>query len=324
MTHYASGSMVRPSRLAKANRSGLSRRRFGLGVVAGTVGALWLGRNLMSNSESVKPEPDDGPRAAGEGGALPALFVAHGAPTLALDPDKGSDFRRWGAALPKPSGIVVVSAHWEAAPVTIGSVEQRELVYDFYGFPKPLYEVRYPAPGAPELARRVEALAASLGSVRRDTTRGLDHGVWVPLLHLFPGADVPVLQISMPSSLGAKALFALGERLAPLRQERVLIVGSGNLTHNLRRLDWRGEGGPPVWAGEFDAWVADVLARRDFDALVDYAKRAPALREAHPTEEHLQPLLVAAGAASTGSGPVTFPVSGFEYGSLSRRSVQLG
>lgn len=301
----------------------LSRRRFNGGLLFGALGLGAVGvLATRGGGESSTPSPGVGPSPEpmpSPGGRMPALFVAHGAPTLALDPERGSDFRRWGQALGKPRALLIVSAHWEGAPVTLGATEQRELIYDFYGFPDPLYRVRYPSPGAPELARRIEALLGS--GVRREPTRGLDHGVWVPLVHLFPNADVPVLQLSMPSARGAKELFALGQRLAPLRDEGILIAGSGNLTHNLRRI---GGSTIPAWASDFDAWIADVLLRHDFDALVDYANQAPALRDNHPTEEHLQPVLVVAGAASAGTAPVSFPVQGFELGSISRRSVQLG
>lgn len=268
------------------------------------------------------PSSDSSPTPLGSRARMPVGFVAHGAPTLALDPTRGADFRRWGEQLPHPTAVLVVSAHWEGQPVAIGTTERRALLYDFQGFPDDLYRVEYPAPGAPELASRVEALLGR--ATRRVPTRALDHGVWVPLVHLLPAADVPVLQISMPSALGARELFALGQRLAPLRDEGVLVLGSGNITHNLRRLDWQGTGATPAWASDFDGWVADVLVRHDFDALVDYAHKAPALRDNHPTEEHLQPLLVTAGAASQGTQPTSFPVQGFEYGSLSRRSVQIG
>lgn len=299
----------------------LTRRRFGGGLLLGTLGlgALALAARRPNERKDAMPKREGTPMPAGRS---PVGFLAHGAPTLALDAERGADFRRWGEALGKPRALLVVSAHWEGAPVTIGTTEQRELMYDFYGFPAALYEVRYPSPGASELGERVAGLLGA--SVRSEPTRALDHGVWVPLVHMFPEADVPVLQISMPSALGSKALFALGQRLAPLRDEGVLILGSGNLTHNLRRLDWRGSGGTPAWASEFDSWIADVLVRRDFDTLIDYRSKAPALAENHPTEEHLQPVLVVAGAAATGEAPVSFPVQGFEYGSLSRRSVQLG
>jgi 4,5-DOPA dioxygenase extradiol len=251
---------------------------------------------------------------------MPSLFVAHGAPLLALDPELGRPLRELAARLPRPRAILAVSAHWEEAPLTLGATETTGLIYDFSGFPQQLYRVRYPAPGAPWLADRVLALLADRAP--RRSQRGLDHGVWTPLVHLYPDADVPVLQLSMPRSDSPVGLFELGHALAPLRDESVLILGSGNITHNLRRLDWQAGAPVPQWAREFDAWVADVLLRRDFSALVDYPRRAPQLARAHPSDEHLRPLLVAAGAGSDGS--VSFPVEGWEYGSLSRRTVLFG
>lgn len=252
---------------------------------------------------------------------MPSAFVAHGAPFLAVDPERGEPLRRWGEALPRPRAILAVSAHWEDAPLTLGATGTRDLVYDFFGFPEELYRVRYPAPGAPWVADRVAALVASI-DIRR-SERGLDHGVWTPLVHLYPAADVPVLQLSMPGTATGAELFELGRSIAPLRDEGVLILGSGNLVHNLRRLDWGGGGGPPQpWASAFDAWIADVLTRRDWDALIDYRNRAPQLALAHPSEEHLRPVLVAAGAAA--DERVRFPLEGWELGSLSRRSVQFG
>ena len=253
---------------------------------------------------------------------MPVVFVAHGSPMLALDAQKGKPLTRWGVALPRPRSILAVSAHWEEAPVTLGAEATAPLVYDFYGFPAPLYAVEYASPGAPELAQRVARLLGGEGNVRR-SGRGIDHGVWTPLVHMYPGADVPVLQLSMPSSEGAARLFALGRALAPLRDEGVLILGSGNLVHNLRRLDRDGAGAPPpAWAAEFDAWIGDACARRDFDTMLAYQTRAPGLDLAHPTKEHFLPILVTAGAAADNPGAVTFPVMGWEHGSLSRRSVQ--
>jgi 4,5-DOPA dioxygenase extradiol len=252
--------------------------------------------------------------------SYPVLFVGHGAPTLALDRDKGAALRAWGASLARPSAVLVVSAHWEAAPVTLGATAVAPLVYDFHGFPAPLYRVEYPAPGAPELATRV---ARQLGeaNVRHRPDRGLDHGVWTPLIHVFPDHDVPVLQLSMPSELGAARVFALGQALAPLRDEGVLLVGSGNVTHNLRALGPDGAA-PQPWARELDEWVREALLSRDVDALCAYRERAPAFRLNHPTEEHWLPLLFAVGAAPAVS--VRFPVEGFEYQNLSRRAVELG
>lgn len=251
---------------------------------------------------------------------LPSVFVAHGAPYLAVDAVRGEPLQRWGQELPRPHAILAISAHWEDAPLTLGTTGARDLVYDFWGFPDELYQVRYPAPGAPWLAERVAELLP--GREVRRSERGLDHGVWTPLVHLFPAADVPVLQLSMPATDSASQLFDVGRALQPLRDEGVLILGSGNLVHNLRRLDWHDRSAPLPWASEFDLWIADVLERRDWDALVDYRRHAPGLSLAHPTEEHLRPILVAAGAAP--DERLRFPLEGWEMGSLSRRSVQFG
>ena len=296
----------------------LGRRSF-LQTSAALLGGAWAGCRSREAPppRRVEPSPEpDVPTTA----TLPTLFIGHGAPTLALDAHKGADFRRWGEALGRPRALLVVSAHWERAPVSIGTVDKRALMYDFGGFPRPLYEVQYDAPGAPDLADRVAALIGP--ELRRDPERPLDHGVWVPLVHLYPAADVPVLQLSLPSRWPAERLYQLGRALAPLRREGVLIVGSGNVTHNLRAL--APEGSPPAgWAVEHDQWVAEVLSAGDVDALLAYRERAPALRQNHPTEEHLLPLLVAAGAWA-GEGGARFPITGWEHGNLSRRSAQLG
>ncbi|MFO0696215.1 MAG: class III extradiol ring-cleavage dioxygenase [Polyangiales bacterium] len=252
---------------------------------------------------------------------MPALFVAHGAPTLALDPRKGEPLRAWGAALPRPKAILVISAHWDSAPITVETSVRPRLVYDFYGFPEPLYRLRYDAPGAPELAERVASMLSSRGPVAR-AERGWDHGLWVPFLHLFPEADLPILQISMPAAEGERSLYELGRALAPLRDEGVLIVGSGNLVHNLRMVDFSDRGPPPAFALEFDAWAKEAIERRDVDALVDFRQRAPAARLAHPTPDHYQPLLVVLGAADGGRS-TRYAVEGFEYGNIDRRSIEL-
>jgi 4,5-DOPA dioxygenase extradiol len=238
-----------------------------------------------------------------------------------LDPRRGGEWSRWTASFDKPKGIVVVSAHWERAPATIGATRTLPLIYDFGGFPAEMYRVRYPAPGSRALGDRVERLVAPAGPVRRDETRGLDHGAWCPLVWLYREADVPVLPLSLPSR-DPRSLLAIGRRLAPLRDEGVLVLGSGNLTHNLRATS-RAEK-PPAWASEFDAWCADVLARRDVDALSDWTRKAPAARTAHPTVEHFTPVLVVLGAGLDSGDAVRFPITGFEGGSISRRCVQIG
>jgi 4,5-DOPA dioxygenase extradiol len=249
---------------------------------------------------------------------LPAIFLAHGSPLLLDDAQWVDELGAWSQALPRPEAILMISAHWEQQPITLGATTTQPLVYDFYGFPQRYYNVQYAAPGAPALARRVRALVP--GPVADAPERGLDHGAYVPLVAMYPGADVPVLQLSLPT-MDPAALFALGRALAPLREEGVLIAGSGFLTHNLRQIDWAG-GPPPAWATEFDAWAADVLARKDADQLLDYRAQAPGVRLALPTHEHFVPAIVAMGAATDTPGAVTFPINGFAYGSFTKRSVQ--
>lgn len=279
-------------------------------VLAGGLAAATLGCRGRAAPQESKPMTT----------RLPVAFVGHGAPTAAIDPNKSAPWAAWGRALPRPTAVLVVSAHWEGAPVRIGATRTLPLIYDFSGFPAALYALKYPAPGAPALADRVAKLLGP--SAQRDPERGLDHGAWVPLLHLLPDADVPVLQVTLPLSLGAEGVFDLGRRLAPLRDEGVLLVGSGNVTHNLRAM--APDGSPPqAFAREFDQWTAEVTTRRDWDALRAYREKAPALRQNHPREEHWLPLLFAAGAAAD-DDRVTYPVEGFEYGNLSRRSIQLG
>ncbi|MFL5304891.1 MAG: DODA-type extradiol aromatic ring-opening family dioxygenase [Polyangia bacterium] len=255
--------------------------------------------------------------------ATPAIFLAHGSPVLLDDAGWVAELGAWARALPRPRAILMLSAHWVDRPVTIAATRTVPLVYDFYGFPEKYYRVTYPAPGAPGLAARVRALLAGQ-AIAEAPDRGLDHGAYVPLICMYPQADVPVLQVSLPSMDPAE-LLALGRALAPLRREGVLIVGSGFLTHNLRTLDLRPGAAPASWALEFDAWAADVLARRDVDALLDYRQRAPGVRQALPTHEHFVPVITALGAAiDDPSAKPTFPIAGFTYGSMTRRSLQLG
>lgn len=256
-------------------------------------------------------------------GRMPSLFVAHGSPLLLDDAAWMKELAAWGQALPRPKSILVLSAHWMDAPVTVGATATTPLVYDFYGFPERYYRVTYASPGAPDLARRVRELLGASGKVAEDPRRGLDHGAYIPLVPMYPEADVPVLQISIPT-LAPAPLIALGEALAPLRDEGVLIMGSGFITHNMRAIDFRGASAPPGWASEFDAWVADALLRRDVDALAAYRQRAPGVSMALPTHEHFVPLLVALGAAVHDASAPTFPIAGFTYGSFTKRSVQFG
>lgn len=256
-------------------------------------------------------------------GTMPVLFIAHGAPPLLDDEPWKAELAAWGKALPRPKAILMLSAHWESHPIAIGATEAVPLVYDFYGFPERYYRIEYPSPGAPALAARVRELLRRSGTTFiDDPKRGLDHGTYVPLLSMYPAADVPVLQVSLPG-LDPKELYAFGRALAPLRKEGVLVAGSGFLTHNMRAL---GQSETPAWAEEFDAWSAEVLTRRDADALIDFKARSPSARLAHPREEHFAPVIAAAGAAAEGGGEIAFPITGWWKlaPAFTRRSVQIG
>ena len=269
----------------------------------------------MTTASSAKPSTGTGP--------MPVVFAAHGAPILLDDAGWVGELGAWAKAMPRPKAVLMVSAHWDERPTTLGATRPVPLVYDFYGFPERYYPPKYPAPGAPQLAERVRALLAGRSiDVTDDPERGLDHGAYVPLVAMYPAADVPVLQMSMPG-LDAKRLFELGRALAPLRDEGVLIFGSGFLTHNMSHAF---RPGTPQWALEFDDWAKDALTRFDVDALVDFQQRAPAARMALPTWEHYAPVLVAAGAAASATRPTTsFPITGWWMdGAFTRRSVQFG
>ena len=209
---------------------------------------------------------------AGSNDRMPAIFAAHGAPVLLDDAAWMGELAAWDRAIPKPESILMVSAHWEARPASLGATTPVPLVYDFSGFPEKYYRTVYAAPGAPALAGRVRGLLKANGvAFTDDPARGLDHGAYVPLVAMYPEADVPVLQLSMPR-LDPAELFALGRALAPLRDEGVLVFGSDFLTHNMR---YAFRPGVPQWASEFDAWAEDSLSRFDVDALLDFEKRDP-------------------------------------------------
>ncbi|GLU47607.1 dioxygenase family protein [Nocardiopsis ansamitocini] len=256
---------------------------------------------------------------------MPVLYFGHGAPPLADDALWTGQLAGWSADLPRPTAVLIVSAHWEAAPVTLGATSTVPLVYDFWGFPRRYYEVTYPAPGAPALAASVRALlGGSAIPVAEDPGRGLDHGAYVPLKQMYPDADVPVLQISMPT-LDPRDLFEVGRRLAPLRDEGVLIMGSGFLTHNLSCVDMSQGPGyqPPSWSVEFDDWAGRAAHSGDVDALLDWRVKAPAADIAHPRSEHLAPLFVSLGAGSTTTETASTVIDGFWYG-LAKRAFQFG
>lgn len=254
---------------------------------------------------------------------VPPIFISHGAPGLATDTAAGAELAQWARDLPRPRGILVISAHWQQLRLTRGSTAARpKLLYgvDDCGPAAPgLEHVRYPAPGAPELAYEL----ATLVPLDR-AERGWDHGVWAPLLHMFPDADLPVLELSLVAGASPRRLFGLGRKIGALATRGVLIVGSGGITHNLSELEPRRDAPVKEWAHAFDAWVANQLADAEIEDLLAWRRNGPEPRRAHPTSEHLDPLFVVAGAASLYEHAVGFPIRGFEHGTLSRRCVQFG
>jgi 4,5-DOPA dioxygenase extradiol len=231
------------------------------------------------------------------GGPLPAIFLSHGAPTLVMEDIPARDFiAGLGAALPRPGAILCISAHWETPEPAVSGAARPETIHDFYGFPDALYRLTYPAPGAPELARRVKEL---IPEAAIDPGQGLDHGAWNPLMLLYPAADIPVAQLSVQVAGGPEWHLDLGQRLAPLAGEGVLILASGGAVHNLRQFQVDSRK-PADWAIAFDDWLAERIVTGDVEALVDYRRLKPEGRIAHPREEHFLPLFVALGAGVAG------------------------
>ncbi len=253
---------------------------------------------------------------------MPALYIGHGAPPLLDDPVWSTQLRDWSQSLPRPRAILIVSAHWEAAPVSL-TASGADLVYDFGGFDPKYYRMTYRTPDTTALAARVAAMMPTTEPVHQHTSRGLDHGAWVPLRIMYPDADIPVLQMSLPNH-DPERLLRLGERLRPLRDEGVLIIGSGFLTHGLPFLtEWRIDAAVPGWSRDFDAWAGEAMARGDVDALASYADKAPGLPYAHPTVEHYSPLFVTLGAATDPTEPGTQVIADEFWMGLSKRSLQV-
>ena len=255
---------------------------------------------------------------------LPSLFLSHGSPMLALDAgETGRFWRQLAAELPRPKAVLCISAHWMTTVPALSRAEHPETIHDFYGFPEPMYGIRYPAPGAPALADRAAALIEQAGlPVALDPARGLDHGAWVPLRLMYPEADVPVTQLAVQPQHDARWHVRLGEAVAPLRAEGVLVLGSGGATHNLRELTRNG-GNVPDWAERFERWLTEAVEAGRADALVAWESEAPQSRRAHPTEEHFLPLFVAMGAAGPdGKGRKIH--GGWSLGGLSMAAFSFG
>jgi 4,5-DOPA dioxygenase extradiol len=251
--------------------------------------------------------------------SLPALYIGHGAPMLLDDALWTSQLSQIASSLEKPKAILIVSAHWESAPITLSNpLAGTPLVYDFSGFDSKFYQMTYESPDAQELAKKVAALMPDTEPVAM-SNRGLDHGAWVPLKVMYPDADIPVLQMSMPTQDPGR-LLDIGRRLQPLRDEGVLIIGSGFMTHGLRYLrDWSIDAVAPTWSTEFDAWASEALAKGDVDALANFKELAPGMPYAHPTVEHFIPLFITLGASASADAAPDTLIDGYFMG-LSKRS----
>ncbi|MDF2119783.1 class III extradiol ring-cleavage dioxygenase [Roseiarcaceae bacterium H3SJ34-1] len=250
---------------------------------------------------------------------MPTLFLSHGSPMTALHHSAARDFlESYAAELPRPKAILIASAHFESRQPFVTADEKPEMIYDFGGFPQALFDMKYPAPGSPELAVRAATMLQGAGFEAHPVTgRGFDHGTWVPLKLMYPGADIPVVQLSVQTQKGAAHHLSLGEALRPLRDEGVLIVGSGSLTHNLYELSRRrSDLDAPVldWVKDFAEWIAEKIEAGDADAIADYKAKAPFAKENHPSEEHFLPLPFAMGA---GGGKGKRVHSSYDYGLLS-------
>ncbi|MEX6725314.1 dioxygenase family protein [Parapedomonas caeni] len=235
----------------------------------------------------------------------PTLFLSHGAPDLVLTPAPARAFLSGlGTTLVRPRAILVVSAHWMTDSPAVAATARPATIHDFHGFPEPLYRLRYPAPGDPALAGEIASLLAAAGlPAALDADWGLDHGAWVPLLLMYPQADLPVLQLAIQPHRDPRHHFALGRAIARLREENVLVLASGSMTHNLRIIDRRGIDAPEAdWARAFADWMAERLTTGDIEAVLDYRARAPFAVQAHPYDDHLLPLFTALGAATGADG----------------------
>lgn len=256
-------------------------------------------------------------------GPMPALYIGHGAPPLLDDPLWTAQLRSWADALPRPRAILIVSAHWETAPAAISSTDAATpLIYDFGGFDPKYFRMIYPTPDSSELGRLVASLFPPASPLFQHASRGLDHGAWVPLKVMYPDAAIPVLQLSIPSH-DPQALLDLGQRLRPLREHGVLVIGSGFLTHGLPYLrDWSTDAQPPGWSRDFDLWAAEALDRGDVDTLASYASAAPGMPYAHPTVEHFVPLFITLGSATDPAAAPDTVIDGYFFG-LAKRSFQV-
>jgi len=257
-----------------------------------------------------------------KGARMPVVFFGHGSPMNTLEHNQYTEvWRRLGESIPTPQAILCVSAHWYTEGTAVTAMSRPKTIHDFYGFPQALFDVQYPAPGEPKLASRVRELLAPL-EVGLDESWGLDHGTWSVLKHAYPKADVPVIQLSIDGRQGPRFHYDTGRRLAALRDEGTLVVGSGNVVHNLRLMK-RGGGQAFDWAVRFNEKIREALASRDHDTLVDFAKLGEDARLSVPTPEHYLPLLYIAGLQGADE-TMSFPVDGYDLGSISMLTAAAG
>lgn len=255
---------------------------------------------------------------------LPAIFFGHGNPMNAISHNRyTAAWAELGRGIPKPKAVLCISAHWFVPKTGVTISTSPRTIHDFGGFPRELYEVQYPAPGSPELARRVQSLLAPL-PVTLDDSWGLDHGAWSVLYHVYPEADVPVVQLSIDATQPAAFHYEIGRRIAPLREEGVLIAGSGNLVHNLRAVDWSFQTvGPYDWAGRFEEEARAMILAGEHAPLIDYRKLGPDAMRSIPTPDHFLPLMHVLATQQAGES-ATFPVEGADGGSISMLAVKIG
>lgn len=255
---------------------------------------------------------------------LPAIFFGHGNPMNAIGNNPFTEgWARIGSSIPRPAAILCISAHWYVRHTGVTITTSPRTIHDFGGFPEELYQVQYPAPGSPELARRVRNLLSPI-PVHLDETWGLDHGTWSVLTHVYPQADIPVVQLSLDATQPPAFHYDIGKRLAPLRSEGVLVMGSGNLVHNLRAVDWSGRTSAPYdWAARFEALARDLIIAREHAPLLEYPKLGPDAMLSIPTPDHFLPLYYILGATQQNDA-ISFPVEGADLGSISMLSVQAG
>jgi len=256
---------------------------------------------------------------------MPAVFVSHGSPMVVLQHGPYQDALAAFGCKVKPKAIVAISAHWgSGTSIGITASERNSTIHDFGGFPRAMYELTYDAPGSPQLAVRVaELLDVGGWSTTLTMVRGLDHGVWIPLRLMYPAADIPVVALSIPLQLSPEELYRVGQALAPLRREGVLLLGSGGVVHNLGQVHFADPHHPiDPWAAKFDAWFRDAVEKKELTQLFDYERVAPHARLAVPTFEHFAPVFVVLGAGLSAGGVSTI-YEGFEHGNISMRSLAL-